>query len=61
MSGRRKSAGSGDPEPVGPAEPEEPDVHEVTEDPEDVEAYWTEERMRSAKPAPMPTGEAEEP
>lgn len=42
-----------------PDERMEPDSHEVTEDPDEVEAYWTEERMRNAQPAPMPTAEAE--
>lgn len=44
-----------------PAEPdpEQPAVHEVTEDPDEVTAYWTEERMRNAEPAPMPTAEAD--
>lgn len=32
----------------------QPTVHTVQENPQEVEEYWTEERMRSAKPAPMP-------
>ena len=29
-------------------------THEVKTSPEDTLAYWTEDRMRDAKPAPMP-------
>ncbi|MQA97775.1 MAG: hypothetical protein GEV11_25290 [Streptosporangiales bacterium] len=32
-------------------------VHNQNQDPEAVSSYWTEERMRSAKPAPMPNPE----
>lgn len=39
----------------------EPVVHKVTENPKDVEAYWTEERMRDAQPAPMPKASEEPP
>ena len=28
--------------------------HTVTQSPEDVASYWTDERMASAEPAPMP-------
>ncbi|ACY96726.1 MULTISPECIES: hypothetical protein [Thermomonospora] len=35
-------------------EPAQPVTHEVQQDPQEVEEYWTEERMRNAKPAPMP-------
>jgi hypothetical protein len=41
----------------GPEETTAPDgvvVHEVEQDPGDAAAYWTPERMRDAKPAPMP-------
>ncbi|GAA1546899.1 hypothetical protein GCM10009678_31910 [Actinomadura kijaniata] len=31
-------------------------VHEVRERPEDVAEYWTEERMRDARPVDMPEG-----
>jgi hypothetical protein len=36
-----------------PQELEQSVVHKVQEDPQKVEEYWTEERMRNAKPAPM--------
>lgn len=32
-------------------------VHNSGQDPKAVESYWTEERMRSAEPAPMPNPE----
>lgn len=46
-----------DPEPEQAEDPQQSVVHKVTESPEDVEAYWTPERMRDAKPIPMPTEE----
>lgn len=35
--------------------------HTSTDDPSAVASYWTQERMDSAKPAPMPTKEGDRP
>ncbi|WP_067817494.1 hypothetical protein [Actinomadura kijaniata] len=52
------TAGQADRERRGSDEPADGAavVHEVRERPEDVAEYWTEERMRNAKPADMPEG-----
>ncbi|MGI5167488.1 hypothetical protein ACQEU3_24375 [Spirillospora sp. CA-253888] len=42
---------------AGRGEPADPVVHEVpAEEAQGAEEYWTEERMRDARPMPMPEG-----
>ncbi|SEG42713.1 hypothetical protein SAMN04489712_105155 [Thermomonospora echinospora] len=46
-----------DPEPQDPTQSVV--HHQVQQDPQEVEEYWTEERMRNAKPVQMPAPDAE--
>lgn len=48
------AAGQADGDRRGTGDPAGPVVHKVQEDPQKVQQYWTEERMRDARPAPMP-------